>query len=119
MPVPIVRRFTATVSALNSEVKATDDETALTFIRISKPNAILDVVSSPTPTSGNIYKIKLVKGSIDTGRRFYSTALDPTSAGRMAVGPVGLGPGDYMFLVTQTAGTAANYSFEIKLADTP
>jgi hypothetical protein len=118
MPVPIIRRFTATVSALSTAYNATDNESSLTFVRVTKPNAILDIVSSPAPTSGNYYTIKLKKNFVDTGRRFYSTALDPSSAGRIAVGPIGLGPGDYTFEVTQTAGTAANYSFEVKFADT-
>lgn len=117
---PLIRRFTRVLPlALNAFVLATDDETALTFIRITSNNAILDVLSSPQPAAGVNYVIHVWKNGIDTGRRFYSEQLDPASAGRIAVGPIGLSPGDYFFNVAQTLGVLAAYSFVVKLANAP
>jgi hypothetical protein len=117
---PIIRRFTrAAPGALNVFAFATDDETALTFVRISKNNTMLDVVSAPQPAAGINYTIQLWKNGVDTGRRFYSVTIDPASAGRIAVGPISLSAGDYYFNVSQTLGALAAYSFIIKLATAP
>ncbi|MEM2169861.1 MAG: hypothetical protein QW186_08710 [Candidatus Bathyarchaeia archaeon] len=116
MPAPMIRKFKATISALNTEVRALDQETNEYQFILTKPNTILDITNSPNPSSGNYYVIRLFKNGVDTGRRFYSEALDPSSAGRMAVGPLDLSPGQYQFRVTQTAGTAADYGFIVKFA---
>lgn len=117
---PLIRRFTRVApGALNVFALATDDETGLTFIRISKGNAILDVVSSPQNAAGINHVVNILKNGIDTGRRLYSTALDPASAGRMSVGPILLSPGDYSFNVSQTLGALTAYSIQVKFADQP
>jgi hypothetical protein len=118
--IPLLRRFNATISALNTLVNAVDQETGQVFLFVNKPNMILDVVNDPDPASGNYYTIQLWKGGKDTGIRFYSTGLSPNSAGRVNVGPIPLiGGGNYHFKVVQTAGTAANYNFVVKFANPP
>jgi len=120
MAVPVIKQASATVSATNTWYTAVDSDTGLTFIRITKPNAILDIVNATDlSASSNQYTIALFKNGIDTGRRFYSTSMNPSSAGRIAVGPIGLGAGDYQLRVMQTAGTAASYACLIKFADAP
>ncbi|MEM2695975.1 MAG: hypothetical protein QXU09_03465 [Thermoproteota archaeon] len=115
MSVPILRRFTGTITATGQWVTMTDDETGLPFFDTTA-NVILDVVNDPDPAAGNRYVIALFSGSIDTGVRFYSTAMSPASAGRVAVGPIQLKGGQYQLKVMQTAGTAANYSIVVKFA---
>jgi len=116
MSVPVLRRFTATITALNTWVLATDDETTLNFFQTG-PNAILDAVNDPDPASGNRYVIALWANGKDTGVRFYSNAMSPSSAGRVAVGPIALKGGQYQLKVMQVAGTPADYSFIVKFAN--
>jgi hypothetical protein len=79
-----------------------------------EPNQILDVVNSPDPASGNRYIIQIWKNMKDTGKRLYSDAMSPASAGRIAIGPIDVSPGKLQFKVVQVAGTAAAYSFVVK-----
>ena len=114
MSVPLTRRFTrAAPGALNVFAYATDDETGLTFIRVTKATRIVGIVSSPQNAAGVNHQVNLQKGGIDTGRRFYSTALDPAQIGRVAFQPINLSPGDYFFSVSQTLGALGAYSFEV------
>jgi len=118
--VPTLRRFTrAAPGALAVFAFATDDETGLTFVRITGKNAVVDVVSDPAPAAGIGYQINLWKNGVDTGKRIFSRSIDPASAGRVSVGPIGLGPGDYYFNVAQVLGGLAAYSFVVKFAGSP
>ena len=119
MVAPVIRRFTASISALNTAVNAVDNETNLTYIHVSGKNQILDVVNDPDPVAGNRYVIAVYKGGRDTGVRFYSSSMSAGSAGRVAVGPIDLLGGDYQFRVTQVAGTAADFSFIVKFLAPP
>lgn len=120
MSVPLIRRFTrAAPGALNVFARVTDDESALTYIRVTTPNAILDMVNDPDPVAGLIYNIRIIKNNIDTGRRVSTLSISAASAGRMAVGPINLSPGDYAFDVAQTLGGLAATSFVVKFATTP
>ncbi len=114
--IPVIKRFTGTVAALNTDYTMTDDETALTFVNVKAGNVILDIVNDPDPSAGNIYMVSLFVGGKDTGRRFFSTSMSPASAGRINIGPLPLKGGTYQFRVRQTAGTAANYSIIVKFA---
>ncbi len=105
--------------ALAVFLPATDDETGFTFVRVTKNNAIVDVVNDPTPAAGLGYQINLWKNGVDTGKRLFSRSMDPASAGRISVGPIGLGPGDYIFQVSQVLGALAAYSFIVKFAGQP
>lgn len=116
MAVPMLRRFSITApGALATDVVATDDESALAFFNPGQ-NVILDIVSDPAPGAGVYYTIALYKGGVDTGRRFYSTGLDPASAGRVVVGPLPLTPGNYQLRIRQTLGALAAYSCVLKFA---
>lgn len=117
---PSIRRITRALPlALGAFLPATDDETGLTFVRVTGGNAILDVINSPDPAAGLTYVINIFKNGVDTGRRLYSEGLSAASAGRMSIGPINLGPGDYAFQVAQTAGALAATSFAIKFANQP
>lgn len=117
---PLIRRITRILPiALGALVYAVDDETGFAFIRMTKPNAILDMVNDPDPVAGLTYQVNVIKDGIDTGRRVFSTSISPLSAGRMSIGPIHLSPGDYSFAVAQTAGALAAQSFVIKFAGAP
>lgn len=122
MGAPVVRRFTlAAQSALSSFALMTDDETGLTYVEVSQPNVILDAVNDPDTTATERFTVKLEKGGIDTGRRLHSDAMKAGSAGRMAVGPIDVLPGQ-LFLRAAQYGTVAAleaYSLLIKFARPP
>lgn len=116
MAVPMLRRFSAVApGALNVAVIATDDESTLAFFNPGN-NVILDVVSDPQPAAGINHTVQLWKNGKDTGRRFYSTGLNPASAGRVAVGPIPLAPGNYQLRVIQTLGAFTAYNVVFKMA---
>jgi len=115
MAVPIIRRYTrALPTALNVDQLSTDDETAQGVQQLNSNNAILDVFSAPQPAAGVNYEIRLVKNNIQTGRTFYSVAMDPSSAGRSAVGPIDISAGQYGYQVRQVLGALTSYSFCVK-----
>jgi hypothetical protein len=107
----MIRLFTVS----SSDGNMTDNETGLTSFLLTKPNVILDIVNVEKGT-GDDPVIKLIKNGADTGRRFYAKAMDPSSAGRISVGPLGLGPGQYQFYC-QHVGTAAAYKMAVKFAE--
>jgi len=116
MPIPIFRRLTKpNVGTLNVQELMTDDVTGLTFVNITRQNAITDMFNDPT-IAGQRYTFELFKNSISTGRNFFSSAMDTSSAGRTSVGPVDLSTGQYQVGVTQSAGTAIATSVVIKFA---
>lgn len=113
----IFRRFTAAApAALNVFAASTDDVTSQTFYTLGENNAILDLVTDPTPAAGLTYQISLFKNGIDTGRAFFSSSLNSTSAGRVSVGPIPISPGNIQFQTKQTAGALTAFSFIVKLA---
>jgi len=115
MAAPIMRRYTrATPTALNVDALASDDETSQQVQQLNQANAILDAFSAPQPAAGVNYEIRLLKNNIQTGRTFYSVAMDPASAGRSAVGPIDLTQGQYGYAVRQVLGALAAYSFVVK-----
>ena len=115
MAAPIMRRYTrSTPTALNVDLLAQDDETAQGVQQLNQPNAILDMFSAPQPAGGINFEIRLLKNNIQTGRTFYSVAMDPASAGRSAVGPVDLTAGQYGYAVRQVSGALNSYSFVVK-----
>jgi hypothetical protein len=77
------------------------------------------MASAPAPAAGLLYQINILKNGVDTGKRVYSITIDPATAGRVAVGPLSLSPGDYYFNVAQTLGGLAAYSFIVKFATQP
>lgn len=114
MAEPIMRRYTKpNAGTLNVQELMTDDITGLTFTQLNGPNAILDMFNDPT-VSGQLYTFELFKNSISTGRNFFSGAMDTSSAGRAAIGPVNLRAGQLQFGCTQTSGTAIATSMVTK-----
>lgn len=117
MAQPIFRRWTrAAPGALDVFAFATDDITAETNYLLATMNELQDMVSDPAPGAGVRYEVALFKNGLDTGRHWFSSSLDPASAGRVAIGPVALKPGKLMFNVAQRAGALAAYNFLTKLA---
>jgi len=113
--VPIIRRYTrAAPGALNVDALATDDDTALTVQQLNQPNSILDMFSAPQNAAGVNYEIRLLKNNVQTGRTFFSVAMDPGSAGRSAVGPVDISAGQISYAVRQVLGALTAYSFAVK-----
>lgn len=118
MAAPIFRRWTrATPAALDTFALATDDITALGFYAITRTVELQDIVSDPAPAGGVRYEIRLLKNGIPTGRQWFSTGLDPASAGRVAIGPVTIaGPSNINFDVAQRSGALAAYNFVTKFS---
>lgn len=86
---------------------------------MTNPNMILDMASAPQNAAGVNYTINIFKNGVDTGKRAYSVTMDPASAGRVAIGPLSMSPGDYFFQVAQTLGALTAYSFIAKFAAQP
>lgn len=114
MAVPVVRRYTlATPSALNVFYNTTDDESSQAQFLILQPNAVLDIVNDPDPTSGYRYEIVLNKNGMQTPVRVFSTSISPTTAGRMSY-QVSMSAGNYIWTACQRAGTLTATSFIVK-----
>ena len=106
---PIQRRMgRGAAGTLNVQRLLLDDVTQLSFIQLSIPNTILDIYNDPTAPATVRYTDELFKNSISTGRNFFTSAMDTASAGRAAIGPIGLKPGQLQIGSTQTAGTAVD-----------
>jgi hypothetical protein len=105
---PIQRRMTKpNAGTVNVQELMTDDITGLTFIQMNQGNNVLDMYNDPDPAASVRYTYELFKNSISTGRNFFSSAMSTTSAGRAAIGPIKIAPGQLQLGSTQTAGTAA------------
>ncbi len=114
---PIWRRWTrAAPGALDVFALATDDVTTLGFYTLSQRNDILDMLNDPDPAAGLRYEIDILKNGIPTGRNFFTTAMSSASAGRGAIGPLGVGAGNINFSVAQRAGALTATSFIVKFA---
>lgn len=116
--VPAFRRYTRILPlALGQRVRALDDSTGLSFTHFQRSTVLLDLVNSPDPAvAGQRFQIFLIKGSVDSGREFFSDASSANSAGRSSPGPVAIsGSSDIAFDVAQVAGAPlAAYSFIVK-----
>ena len=101
---PIQRRMQNPLAgALNVPVNLVDQVTGLTFIQLGQPNTILDLYNAVAPAvAADTYEYGLDKNSISTGRTFFSTAMSTASAGRAAVGPIRLSPGQLQMTGTPT-----------------
>jgi hypothetical protein len=104
---PIQRRMSKpNAGTVNVQELMTDDITGLTFIQMNSGNNILDMYNDPDAAASVRYTYELFKNSISTGRNFFSSAMSTTSAGRAAIGPIKIAPGQLQLGSTQTAGTA-------------
>jgi hypothetical protein len=125
MAVPLMRSYSTPGLALNVFGLATDDITQLTITQLNRSNVVLDEVSNPQPTGGEIYQDRLLINGLETGVTFFSNSSDPASAGRVVPGPIPIEVGgaaggkQVAFNCGQTtigAGAAA-YTFLIKYAN--
>ena len=120
MSVPLMRSYTTQTAAVALGVfgLAQDDITGLTFIQLNSGNNILDMYNDADPAASVFYTYELFKNSISTGRNFFSSAMSTSSAGRAAIGPIGVKPGQLQMGSTQTAGTAvASSNIVIKFSN--
>jgi len=125
MAVPLMRSYTTPGLALNVFGLATDDITQLTITQMNRSNTILDSVSNPQPTGGEIYQDRVLINGLESGVTFFSNASDPASAGRVVPGPVPIEVGgaaggkQVAFNCGQTTigAGAAGYSFLVKYAN--
>jgi len=93
--------------AVGTPALLTDQVTGLSFLQLNIPNTILDMYNAPDPAAAaDTYTYVLQKNSISTGRSFFSIAMSTASAGRAAVGPIGLAPGQLQMEGTPTGGAA-------------
>lgn len=123
MAVPNLRVFRVTFSdtdAVGTVKDAEDLNSGLTQLLLLSPNAIIDVVNEKDPSNIEV-EVQLWKNGKDTGLRFYSTTMSPSSAGRVAPGPIDLNPGQFQVkikLLTNNlaAGTSEVYGVVFKFA---
>ena len=115
MSVPQIREFAAVApAALNVAVIAVDVISGIADIILTQPNMILDIVNDPDLAAGINHTVAILKNGIDTGLRFPTVSMSPASAGRMAVGPIAMGPGRYQVAITQTLGALSARTVAIK-----
>jgi hypothetical protein len=88
----------------------------LTFTHFNAGVVVLDMINDPDPPGR--YTIFLIKGSVDTGREFFSTGLSAASSGRMSIGPIKIdGPSDLALEGAQTSGVLAVTSVAVKFSN--
>ena len=125
MAVPLMRSYSTPGLALNVFGLATDDITNLTITQLNRSNVVLDEVSNPQPTGGEIYQDRLLINGLETGVTFFSNSSDPASAGRVVPGPIPIEVGGaaggkqvaYNCGQTTIGAGAAAYTFLIKYAN--
>lgn len=116
--IPIQRRYTrALPGALNVDALATDNDTTLAVQQLNVDNDIIDMFTSPAPAAGIDYEIRLLKNNVQTGRTFFSNAMNPGSAGRSIPGPIGMSSGQIAYQVRQVLGALAAMSFVVKYSN--
>lgn len=117
MAAPVMRRFTlAAPAALNAFAASTDDISGQTFYEIAQALDLLDLFNDPDPAAGLRYEFRAFKNGFDTGRSFFSNSLSTASAGRAAIGPVTVTPGQLQFQGAQRAGALTATSIVAKFS---
>jgi len=119
MNIPVIRRYTlATPAALNTSYNMTDDVTGLTQFLLMRPNAILDATNDPDPSTSTMrYEFTLNKNGLQTPITLFSKAMSPDTNGRVAVGPIPLAAGNFIWSCQQKAGTLTATSIIVKYAN--
>jgi len=97
MAVPVVRRYTSVVGVINVFNNMTDDVTGQAPFTLFAPNTILDIVNDPNPATGT-YEMRLLKNGNETPIKIFSSSISPITAGRMAIGPIEMGVGQYIWV---------------------
>lgn len=117
MALPIQRRYTlAAPAALNVFGNMTDDRTTQAQFTLLGNNEIMDFVNDPDPAAGLRYEFRLLKNGQETPVGIFSTSISPTTAGRVAVGPISMSPGQYIWSGAQRAGALTATSILVKYA---
>lgn len=106
MAFPVQRTYTATPAALATPIFMTDNQTGQTIFTILAPNQLQDLVMNPDAAAGLTYTYTLFKNGNSTPVISSSTAMSPTTQGRVPIGPVNMSPGQYQWSVTQNSGAA-------------
>ena len=110
MPLPVQRtyQFQGAAPALNVPVFMADLQTLQNNFLVLTPNVIQDMVMNPPLLPTQLYEFVLVKNGNATAVRSFSTALDPSSSGRVSIGNVTMSSGNYQWQCTQSNGALAN-----------
>jgi len=112
---PVIRRYTSVVGVINVFNNMTDDVTGQAPFTLFAPNTILDVVNDPQPATGT-YEMRLIKNGSETPIKLFSSAMNPTTAGRVAVGPISLSVGQYIWSRTPRSTVVIANSMIVKYA---
>ena len=115
MALPVVRRYTSAVGVINVFNNMTDDVTGQAPFTLFAPNAILDVVNDPDPATGT-YEMRLMKNGSETPVKTFSSSISPTTAGRMAIGPINLSVGQYIWSRAPRSAVVVANSIIVKYA---
>jgi len=117
MTLPVIRRYTLTPLALNVFVNLLDDITGQASFLLLGKNAILDMVNDPDPAGALRYEFVLNKNGLQTPVTAFSSAISPATAGRVAIGPVNMSAGNYIWTGAQRgAGAVTATSVIVKYA---
>jgi len=118
MTLPQTRRYStgSTTGTNNVWLQLEDDLSGQAQFTIFQPNVIIDVLNDPDPTSGVRIEYQLLKNGIETPVKVFSGTISPGNAGRMAVGPINISPGQYIWTSKQVSGTAEAKSMVVKYA---
>jgi hypothetical protein len=116
MAVPVVRRYTSVVGVINVFNNMTDDVTGQAPFTLFAPNTILDIVNDPDPATGT-YEMRLLKNGSETPIKLFSSSLSPTTAGRMAIGPISLSVGQYIWVRAPRSAVVVANSMIVKYAN--
>ncbi len=108
LPVQRTYQFQGAAPALGVPVFMADLQTLQNNFLVLTPNVIQDIVMNPPLLATQLYDFTLVKNGNATSVRAFSTAINPTTAGRVSIGPVSMSSGNYQWQVIQTAGVLAN-----------
>lgn len=115
MALPVVRRYTSVVGALNVFNNMTDDVTTQAPFTLFASNAILDITNDPDPATGT-YEMRLLKNGSETPIKVFSSSISPTTAGRMAYGPISLSVGQYIWSRAPRSPVVIGNSIIVKYA---
>lgn len=113
--IPVIRRFSLTGQTINTYGFMTDDITGLTEFTLPRGANIMDIVGDvPTLPAYPGVEVELYKDGMPTGRTFFSQSMNPTSAGRMAVGLIPISAGKVGFRMKPTLATSLRFNILVK-----
>jgi len=116
--IPVLRRYTLASGTLDVFANLTDDVTSQAPFTIFGNTTILDVVMDPAPANtGARYEYRLLKNGNETPVKLFSLSMLPTSAGRVAVGPINMSSGTYIWSGANRAGTPEATSILVKYSN--